>query len=208
MRRKFRDFAYPKMRIEAFSDAVIAIVMTLLILELKAPDLGGKNLQETVDALLELKSEFAAWVISFLLIGIYWLQHHNLLHMATRIDLKIVTLNLISLMGVCLTPFTASLISHESHCGSSVFIFCFVFFLVSLTLCWMYHYISCHYLKDTYDAQSVRRHVRLSYFLGPGLYLIAAVSSWFSFTITYIILLLIPVLFLFPLDVEKKSANT
>ncbi len=204
-KNRFKDFEYSKNRIEAYSDAVIAIVITLLILELKAPHFKGDNIRECLHELTEIKPELFGWIISFLLVGVYWLQHHNVLHMAKKIDLKIVIINQVSLMGICLTPFTSSLMSRNPESALALNLFSFIFILVSLTLCWIYSYIARHYLKETYDKEKVLKNVRFSYLAGPGFYLLAAVCSWFSLIAAYIVLLLIPFLFIFPLDKEQKQ---
>lgn len=203
-KNKFKDFQYTKVRLETYSDAIIAIVITLLILELKAPHIDKTNLQQSIIKIMELKAEFSGWLISFLLVGVYWFQHHNVLHMASKIDLKIVVINQISLMGICLTPFTASLLGKNLTNPISITLFSLVFFLVSLTLCWMYAYIANNYLKDSYNKKSVLKNVKFSYLIAPTFYLLAAIVCWFSLALSFIILLMIPLLFLFPLDREEK----
>jgi uncharacterized membrane protein len=205
LKNKFKDFGYNKNRIEAYSDAVIAIVITLLILEIKAPHFSGHNVQECFKELFEIKPELFGWMISFLLVGVYWLQHHNVMHMAKKIDLKVVLINQISLMGICLTPFTSSLVGKNYDSALALTIFCLIFFLVSLTLCWLYAYITHNYLKDSYDKKNVLKNVKLSFLVGPSFYLLAAACAWLSLTLTYLVLLLIPIIFLFPLDVEKTG---
>ncbi len=205
---KFKDFEYNKNRIEAYSDAVIAIVITLLVLELKAPHFISMDVKECFHQLAESAPELFSWAISFLLVGVYWLQHHNVLHMAKKIDLKIVMINQISLMGICLTPFTSRLFGNNYNNPLSLTLLSMIFLLVSLTLCWMYGYIARNYLKDSYEQKTVLKNVRFSYLAGPGFYLLAAFCSWFSLITAYIVLMLIPVLFLFPLDKENKSKMT
>ncbi len=204
---KFKDFEYNKSRIEAYSDAVIAIVITLLILELKAPTFKSDNFMECLHELSDLRPELGGWLISFLLVGVYWLQHHNVLHMAKKIDLKVVIINQVSLMGICLTPFTSSLVGKNYKSSFSLALFSFIFFLVSLTLCWLYQYIAHNYLKDTYDKKKVLKNVRVSFIVGPLFYLLAAVACWFHVAIAYCILLLVPVIFIFPLDKENRVAS-
>ena len=201
---QFKDFEYNKNRIEAYSDAVIAIVITLLILELKAPQFKSDRFLDCIHELSDLRSELFGWLISFLLVGVYWLQHHNVLHMAKKIDLKVVIINQVSLMGICLTPFTSSLVGKNYSSAFSLALFSFIFFLVSLTLCWLYQYIAHNYLKDSYDKKSVLKNVRISYMVGPLFYIMAAIACWVHVALAYGILLLVPILFLFPLDIENK----
>ena len=77
-------------RLEAFSDGVIAILITIMVLELRPP--GG----DTVHALFEghLAAKFAAYVLSFVYLGIYWNNHHHLLHVVDRVDGRIMWANL------------------------------------------------------------------------------------------------------------------
>ncbi len=206
LKNRFKDFVYNKVRLEMYSDAIIAIVITLLILDLKAPHFEINDLSANMDNIMELKKEFFGWLISFLLVGVYWFQHHNVLHMASKVDLKIIVINQVSLMGICLTPFTASLLGKNSDNPISVTFFAAIFFLVSLTLCYMYSYIAKNYLKVEYDKTSVLKNVKLSYLIAPAFYLTAAIVCWFNMTVSFIILLLIPILFLFPLDKENKQS--
>ena len=69
----------------------------------------------------------------------------------------------------------------------------------------MYSYIAKNYLKDDYDKKSVLKNVKLSYLIAPTFYLAAAIVCWFNLMVSFIILLAIPILFLFPLDKEHKQ---
>ena len=203
-KNNFKDFMYSKVRIEIYSDAIIAIVITLLILDLKAPHFDSTNIHDNIEKIMELKKEFFGWLISFLLVSVYWFQHHNVFHMANKIDLKIIVINQVSLMGICLTPFTASLLGKNYNDPIAITLFSTIFFLVSLTLCWMYAYIAKNYLKENYNKKSVLKNVKLAYLIAPTFYLAAAIVCWFNLTLSFIILLLIPIIFLFPLDKEVK----
>jgi uncharacterized membrane protein len=66
--------------LEAFSDGVIAIVITIMVLELKVPH------SAQLEALRELWPKFFAYALSFIYVGIYWNNHHHLLHATTRVD--------------------------------------------------------------------------------------------------------------------------
>jgi uncharacterized membrane protein len=89
----------PKGRLEAFSDGVIAILITIMVLELKVPhgtDLG---------ALAPLAPVFLVYALSYVFLGIYWNNHHHLLHMADRVNGKILWANLHLLFWLSLIPF-------------------------------------------------------------------------------------------------------
>ncbi len=89
-----------KSRLEAFSDGVIAILITIMVLELKIPH--GADLA----ALRPLLPVFLVYVMSFVYLGIYWNNHHHMLHMTTRISGAILWANLHLLFWLSLVPFT------------------------------------------------------------------------------------------------------
>ena len=91
-----------KGRIEAFSDGVIAIIITIMVLELKTPH------EPTLEALMELSPVFLSYVLSFVNIGIYWNNHHHLLHAVKRVNGKILWANLHLLFWLSLVPFTTA----------------------------------------------------------------------------------------------------
>ncbi len=97
-----------KGRIEAFSDGVIAIIITIMVLELKTPE--GFDLS----ALSTLWRTFSMYVLSFIYVGIYWNNHHHLLHAAHRVSGGVMWANLHLLFWLSLVPFTTRWMG-ESH---------------------------------------------------------------------------------------------
>ena len=91
-----------KGRLEAFSDGVIAIIITIMVLELKVPH--GVELEN----LRDLLPVFFCYVLSFVYVGIYWNNHHHLLHTARRVSGSILWANLFLLFWLSLVPFTTS----------------------------------------------------------------------------------------------------
>jgi uncharacterized membrane protein len=97
-----------KTRVEAFSDAVIAIVMTVMVLELKVPHGAG------FDALRPLVPTFLAYVLSFIYLGIYWNNHHHMLQATRTVNGKVLWANLLLLFWLSLIPFTTAWMG-ENH---------------------------------------------------------------------------------------------
>jgi TMEM175 potassium channel family protein len=89
-------------RLEAFSDGVIAILITIMVLELRAPH------GVTAAALQPLLPNFLSYVLSFVFLGIYWSNHHHMLHMVDRVNGKILWANLHLLFWLSLTPFVTA----------------------------------------------------------------------------------------------------
>src|SRR5512138_1475610 len=97
-----------KTRLEAFSDGVIAILITIMVLELKVPH--GDDLA----AVRPLVPVFLTYVLSFVIVGIYWVNHHHMLHATTRIDGRILWANLHLLFWLSLVPFVTGWMG-ENH---------------------------------------------------------------------------------------------
>ena len=88
-----------KQRLEAFSDAVIAIILTIMVLELKVPH------ETSLHALRPLLPVFLSYVLSFIFLGIYWNNHHHMMHMAGHVNGRILWANMHLLFWLSLVPF-------------------------------------------------------------------------------------------------------
>jgi uncharacterized membrane protein len=97
-----------KTRLEAFSDAVIAIIMTILVLELKVPH------EPTLDALEPLLPVFLTYVMSFIYLGIYWNNHHHMMHAVDRVNGAVLWANMHLLFWLSLIPFVTGWMG-ENH---------------------------------------------------------------------------------------------
>ena len=97
-----------KGRVEAFSDGVIAIIITIMVLELRAPH------EATMAALAPLWPVFLSYVLSFAYVGIYWNNHHHMLHAVKHVSGPVLWANLHLLFWLSLTPFTTAWMG-ENH---------------------------------------------------------------------------------------------
>jgi uncharacterized membrane protein len=97
-----------KTRLEAFSDGVIAIIITIMVLELKVPH------ETTIDALMPIVPVFLSYVLSFIYLGIYWNNHHHMLHATHRVSGGVLWANLHLLFWLSLFPFTTAWMG-ENH---------------------------------------------------------------------------------------------
>ncbi len=101
-----------------FSDAVFAIAITLLALELQVPQIPERvAAAELTSALVELRPKFFSFVVSFWVIGFYWLAHHRIFHHVRAYDRGMLLINLLFLMWIVLMPFSASLIESTNTCS-------------------------------------------------------------------------------------------
>jgi TMEM175 potassium channel family protein len=106
------ESAMGKTRLEAFSDGVIAILITIMVLELKVPHGDG------IDALQPLFPVFLSYVLSFLYVGIYWNNHHHMLHLCHKVTGPILWANLHLLFWLSLVPFATGWVG-ENHFASA-----------------------------------------------------------------------------------------
>jgi uncharacterized membrane protein len=102
-----------KSRLEAFSDGVIAILITIMVLELKVP--AGAEWRSLVDHDSHLTGVFLAYVLSFIYIGIYWNNHHHMMHTVDHVNGRILWANLHLLFWLSLVPFTAAWVGEHGH---------------------------------------------------------------------------------------------
>jgi len=102
----------PTQRVEALTDGVFAIVMTLLVLELSIPVISGTSAGILIThRLVEMWPKYLSYVVSFLVLGLWWLYHHGVFDNIKQIDGRLLYYNLFFLMFVSLVPFSASLVA-------------------------------------------------------------------------------------------------
>ncbi len=97
-----------KTRLEAFSDGVLAIIITIMVLEIKIPH------EVNLEALIELFPIFTSYLMSFVFIGIYWVNHHHLFHVVKHVNGKILWANMALLFSLSLIPFSTGWMG-ENH---------------------------------------------------------------------------------------------
>jgi uncharacterized membrane protein len=108
-------------RLEAFSDGVIAVAITLLVLDLAVPGVprsGDQHAASLAHQLGDNWPHYAAYVVSFLTIGIIWINHHSMLSRLGRADHVVLVLNLFLLLSICVLPFVTSLMASYLNAGT------------------------------------------------------------------------------------------
>jgi TMEM175 potassium channel family protein len=169
-------------RVEAFSDGVFAIAITLLILEIKIPAAGSGALAQE---LLGQWPSYLSFLISFAFIGIMWINHHRLFTHIGRCDDVLLVLNLLLLLGVVVVPFpTAVLAAHlgqpDQRTALIVYNSTYVFIAMVFNLLWRYASSGKRQLlAGNVDAASVQRISR-QYAFGPAGYVVCLALSWVS----------------------------
>jgi uncharacterized membrane protein len=106
-------------RIEAFSDAVFAIIITLLVIDLRVPREEALREGSLASALLHQWPAYVAFVVSFLQVGVVWANHHAMFHYIRRTDHRLLVYNLLLLLCTAVLPFTSALLAEYARAGDA-----------------------------------------------------------------------------------------
>jgi uncharacterized membrane protein len=132
-----------KSRLEAFSDGVIAIIITIMVLELQAPAQG------TLSAIYPLLPKFGSYVLSFIFVGIYWNNHHHLWQAVEKVQGSVLWANLHLLFWLSLFPFGTSWMGESSFSTLSVAFYGIVLLLAALAYYLMVRALMSYHDKDS-----------------------------------------------------------
>jgi uncharacterized membrane protein len=129
-------------RVLAFTDGTVAIIITILVLDIRVPDLAaGASL---ADAMTEVWPTLVSWVVSFLLVGMYWLWHRGVFADVRFVDLNLAWLNLIFLLFLALVPFGASTLGEHSEEPVALHIYGLILIAVTLARFLINTYLNRH----------------------------------------------------------------
>lgn len=183
-------------RLEAFSDGVFAVAITLLVLEIHVP--GGENLWH------ELGDEwpsFAAFALSFWVIGVVWATHHSVIDHLARADRGVLYLNLLLLMAVVLTPFSTALMAEHLQSGAddrvAAAVYSGVFLARSASFVFLWTYITRHRQKLGVELtdEEVQRNTK-AFVVGTPVYAIAVGISFVSAEAVLVLIALVQVYYM------------
>jgi len=187
-------------RIEAFSDGVFAIAITLLVLDLKVPR-AIREPSTLANSLMAQWPTFAAYLTSFITIGIAWINHHQLFTVIRRVDHTLLILNLLLLLMMTFVPFPTSLLAeYFGHSGEflAAQLYAATFFLGAVFFNLLWRHASRHRLLSHQADQELVSGISKSYSLGPVLYLIILAVSFWSVEISVLMSFALALFFALP----------
>lgn len=193
-------------RVEGFSDGFFAIVITLLVLDLRPPRAGEALPTSILHAAPELQSALIVYVVSFVNIYILWVVHHELVRITTRADTRFLYLNGGLLLGVAIMPFsTAVLGDHiadgESHVAAALYTGPLLWVALFYNLIW--RYLSGHPSRLLPTVTRVdRRRIARTYAMTLALY---AIAFGVSFILPWVAILITLALALFFAVIDRVS---
>jgi len=189
-------------RIEAFSDGVIAIIVTIMVLELKLPPDGSWQ------SLIKVLPTMLSYVLSFVVVAIMWVNHHQLIHAAKRADGRLLWTNNFLLFSMSVIPFaTAYLGQHYTEplpaaVYGAVLTMCGLGFTLLRTAIGRHH---------DHDKSILGRMSQSKNWLSVSLYAISVPVAYYSVWLSFGIFVLIPVMYFMPeslMDTKTMDAET
>jgi uncharacterized membrane protein len=181
-------------RIVFFSDAVIAIAITLLVLDLRVPEVAGELTRDPGRALANLWPKVLGYVVSFWVIALYWVAHHRCYRYIRRYDRRLMYINFLFLMFIAFMPFPTGLLFSSAAQTLPVMLYAGTAagMGLSLALLWIYAVRRGFIAADTPPATI--RDIRLNLLLPPTVFLLSAAVALLNAEVAmYLWLLLIPV---------------
>jgi uncharacterized membrane protein len=186
----------PTSRIEAFSDGVIAIIITVMVFDLKLQEIPT---DKTVwSELLKLAPRFISYAISFLMLAIMWVNHHQLFHQIKHSDRKLLWFSINLLFWMSLVPFGTNFIGANPMIWQASFFYGIIFFMSALSFTTLRNYV----IKNNmlHDGVSKHAHIKIRNKNGIALslYLLAALSSLVNVYVSFLLFLVVPAMYFIP----------
>ena len=175
-----------KTRLEAFSDGVLAIIITIMILEIKVPQ------EPTFEALKPLIPVFLSYVLSFAFIGIYWNNHHHMFQVSKTISGKVMWANMHLLFWLSLIPFGTSWIGTEHFAAIPMSVYGFILLMSGVSYLILQQRLIHLHGKESLLNQAIKgdKKGKITFFINLTAIPLAFISPWIS-GIMYIVIALI-----------------
>ena len=179
-----------KGRLETFSDGVIAIIITIMVLELRAPHGADWSI------LRPLMPVFLSYVLSFIHVGIYWNNHHHLLHATRQISGGVMWSNMHLLFWLSLVPFVTAWMGENAFASNPVALYGVVLLMAALAYALLVRVLLKHHEADSPLARAIGSDAKGN--LSVLLYVIGIVSSWIHPAVSLVFYVTVTVIWLVP----------
>lgn len=200
-------------RLAALTDGVFAIAITLLALEVSVPLVEqGATGSDLAAALVNQWPSYAAYMVTFFLVGAYWFNHHRMFNLLKGVDHRFLVLNIFFLMAIAIIPFPNALIAEyllkpeQQGVAAAVYGLTMLALAVMFNLVWWYAGWGQRLLRPDCDYPAVQQVLK-SYLVGPAIYLAGLVVAFFAPIVSLVIFVLVPIGYLFEGPVAKIDAG-
>jgi len=189
-----------KGRIEAFSDGVIAIIITIMVLELKVPH------EPTREAIMPLLPVFLSYILSFIYVGIYWNNHHHLFHTVERINGQIMWANLHLLFWLSVIPFVTAWMGENHFEALPVSLYGFVLLMCGVAFEVLVNRLLAHHDRHSKLVAVLKRDYKG--WVSVAMYFTAIILSFYLPYAACALYVFVAILWLFPYrSIEKAAAE-
>ena len=198
-----------KNRVEAFTDGVLAIIITILVLELNMPEMPeGAHGSELLFILPELMPQLISYLVSFLVVAIYWVNHHSFFHRLSNTNHTLIWLNVHFLFWVSLIPFPTGHMGEHPFSITANVILASVFLMGSLSFKIMssYSMFRGNICQDSLQYEEKKRIARIEW-IGPILYVAAIGSAFFDTRISILLMIVTPLMYFIPAREKKRVSS-
>jgi uncharacterized membrane protein len=185
------DRDIPTNRLEAFSDAVIAIIITIMVLELRAPA------EPTLAGVLKVVPEFLTYALSFLVVAIIWVNHHPLMHAAQTATARLLWSNLYLLFCMSFVPFVTEFLGRDYREPLAVALYGLDLFLCTAG----FYFLRMELIRQSRgDAvlTKYQKHIQMKNAIAAGLYFVSVPLAYLTIYASYSIFVLLPALYFWP----------
>ncbi len=195
-------------RIEAFSDGVFAIVITLLVFQIKIPELrDALSSREAWNALVALAPNFSGFVLGFAFIAVFWINHHRFFELVAYVDWRLMWGNNLLLLFLCFVPFPTGFIGEYPRNPVALALFAIVLSLTGVVFNLMWRHARRHALiLPSVPPATVQQAIRRG-LVGPCLYGMAAISAFLAPLFSWVIFLAVPVFYCIPVKAIEQNGE-
>jgi uncharacterized membrane protein len=191
-------------RIEAFSDGVFAVAITLLVFDVRVP--SGPN-GSLGSALLRQWPSYVSFLISFAFIGIMWVNHHRLFNHIRRSDNLLLFFNLLLLLGVTVVPFPTALLANRYFIPGdrtvAAAVFNGTYFVIAIFFNVLWHHAVRGNLLDAATLESAQS-ISKQYAVGPMAYLVCLALTWISVPASIVANVILAIFFAVPPKAQEN----
>lgn len=180
-----------KSRLEAFSDGVLAIIITIMVLEMKIPH------DASLQALYHLWPVFLSYLLSFIFLGIYWGNHHHLLHTVHYVNSSIIWSNMSLLFMLSLIPFTTGWMGENHFAKFPVALYAFNLLLCAVTFSILQKAIMAQVANHTGLVIALRKQ-EMKGMVSLAFYIVSLISAFFYPVISAVFIVITAILWLIP----------
>jgi len=191
-------------RLETLGDGIFSVAMTILVIELRIPDVRGNSVADFTHALYDIRHQLFCYFISFIVLGIMWYGHRMVFEYVSKTNRYFIFLGIIFYMVICLVPFSTRFLAANEFRWSSILMYALNLSLCNLALFFQWNYgIRRRTLLTRELPAEVKSEAQKLFLISPVMYAVAILFSFFLPLVSIFIFFITPVLYLLPNKIDK-----